>query len=94
MERKSLRDEIKIEKYWTSKLVEWRGRSLHFQIRHHFCEKLVRDSIRLVMNISIGVQVLFVSAGKLVLFLSARFGNAVLSCFCTRLGFQELCSST
>ncbi|XP_042042584.1 uncharacterized protein LOC121787808 [Salvia splendens] len=82
MERKSLRDELKVDKYWTWRLVEWRDGSLPFQVQNRVCKKLLRVAVRFVMNFCIRVQILFVLASKLVLFLSARFGSAVLFCFC------------
>ncbi|XP_057808837.1 uncharacterized protein LOC131023307 [Salvia miltiorrhiza] len=85
MERKSFGDEIKIEEYWTSRLVEWRGRSLPFQVQNRVWKKLLRDAVRLLVNFCIGVQIIFVSAGKIVLFLSARFGKAIFLCFCKNL---------
>ncbi|XP_047942876.1 uncharacterized protein LOC125189664 [Salvia hispanica] len=81
-ERKSFRDEVKVGKYWTLMLVEWRDRSLPFQFQNRVCKKLLRNAVRFVMNFCIGVQILIVSVGKLVLFLSARFGRAVLLCLC------------
>ncbi|KAH6788544.1 hypothetical protein C2S51_003550 [Perilla frutescens var. frutescens] len=79
---KSFRDEFKIEKYWTSLLVEWRDRSLPSMIQHRQCRKLLHDSKVLLLNICIGVQILLVAASKLVLLISAKFGNAVFLCFC------------
>ncbi|XP_047939799.1 uncharacterized protein LOC125187288 isoform X1 [Salvia hispanica] len=81
-ERRSFRDELKVDKYWTWRLVEWRDRSLPFQVQNRVCRKLLRDAVRFVMNFCIRVQVLFVLASKLVLFISARFGSAVFFCFC------------
>ncbi|KAL1568199.1 hypothetical protein AAHA92_03598 [Salvia divinorum] len=78
MERTSFRDELKVDNYWTWRLVEWRDRSLPFQVRNRASKKLFRDAVGFVLNFCIGVQILFVSAGKLVLFLSARFGSTVL----------------
>ncbi|KAG6384807.1 hypothetical protein SASPL_153626 [Salvia splendens] len=80
MERKSFRDEVKVDKYWTWRLVEWRDRSLPFQVQSRASKKLLRDAVRFVLNFCIGVQILVVLAAKLVLFLSARFGRAVLLC--------------
>ncbi|KAH6795008.1 hypothetical protein C2S52_005485 [Perilla frutescens var. hirtella] len=79
---KSFRDEFKIEKYWTLLLVEWRDRSLPSMIQHRQCRKLLHDSKVLLLNICIGVQILLVAASKLVLLISAKFGNAVFLCFC------------
>ncbi|KAG8378859.1 hypothetical protein BUALT_Bualt07G0028500 [Buddleja alternifolia] len=56
--RRSLRDELKIERYWTLRLVEWRESSLRVQIRHHRCKKLLHDAKRLLLNICIKVQIL------------------------------------
>ncbi|XP_042038620.1 uncharacterized protein LOC121784530 isoform X2 [Salvia splendens] len=67
--------------YWTLKLVEWRGRSLPFLVQNRLCKRLLRDTPRSVLNFCIGVQILFVSASKLVVFLSARFVIVVSSCF-------------
>ncbi|XP_047956414.1 uncharacterized protein LOC125202114 [Salvia hispanica] len=80
-ERRSFRDELKVEKYWTWRLVEWRDRSLPFQLQNRFCKKLLRDAVRSFLNFCIRVQILFVSAGKSVLFLSARLGSAVFLYF-------------
>ncbi|XP_047941835.1 uncharacterized protein LOC125188820 [Salvia hispanica] len=82
IERKSFRDEVKVDKYWTWRLVEWRDGSLPFQVQNRVCKKLLRDAVRFLLNFCIGVQILLVSAAKLVLFLSARFGSAVFLCFC------------
>ncbi|XP_047942874.1 uncharacterized protein LOC125189663 [Salvia hispanica] len=81
-ERRSFRNELKVEKYWTWRLVEWRDRSLPFQLQNRFCKMIIRDARRTLLNFCIRVQILFVSAGKLVLFLSARLGSAVFLCFC------------
>ncbi|XP_042039576.1 uncharacterized protein LOC121785255 [Salvia splendens] len=80
MERKIFRDEVKVDKYWTWRLVEWRDRSLPFQVQSRTSKKLLRDAVRFVLNFCIGVQILVVLEAKLVLFLSARFGRAVLLC--------------
>ncbi|XP_047953209.1 uncharacterized protein LOC125199099 [Salvia hispanica] len=78
--QQSFRDEVNVDKYWTWRLVEWRDRSLPFQVQSRVCKKLLRDAVRFVLNFCIGAQILVVLAAKLVLFLSARFGIAVLLC--------------
>ncbi|KAG6384806.1 hypothetical protein SASPL_153625 [Salvia splendens] len=78
MERTSLGDELMVENYWTWRLVEWRDRLIPFQVQNRVSKKLLRDAVGFVLNFCIGVQILFVSAGKLVIFLSARFGSSVL----------------
>ncbi|XP_057808836.1 uncharacterized protein LOC131023306 [Salvia miltiorrhiza] len=85
MERKSLEDELKVDKYWTWRLLEWRDTSPPFQIQNRVCKKLLCDAVKFVLNFCIGAQILFVSSAKLVLFLSARFGSAVFLCFCKNL---------
>ncbi|XP_042038177.1 uncharacterized protein LOC121784059 [Salvia splendens] len=79
-ERRSFRDELKVDKYWTLRLEEWRDRPLPFHVQNRACKKILRDVVRFVLNFCIGVQILFVSAGKLVLFISSRFGSASLGC--------------
>ncbi|KAG6435204.1 hypothetical protein SASPL_100074 [Salvia splendens] len=49
-EQRSFRDELKFEKYWTWRLVEWRDRSLPFQVQNRVCRKLLRDAVRFVMQ--------------------------------------------
>ncbi|XP_047939800.1 uncharacterized protein LOC125187288 isoform X2 [Salvia hispanica] len=44
-ERRSFRDELKVDKYWTWRLVEWRDRSLPFQVQNRVCRKLLRDAV-------------------------------------------------
>ncbi|KAG6384802.1 hypothetical protein SASPL_153620 [Salvia splendens] len=85
-ERRSFRDELEVEKYWTWRLVEWRDRSLPFQLPNRLCKKLFRDARRSFLNFCIRGQILFVSAAKLVLFLSARLGSAVFLRFCKTKG--------
>ncbi|KAG8378844.1 hypothetical protein BUALT_Bualt07G0027000 [Buddleja alternifolia] len=75
--RRSLRDQLKIERYWTLRLVEWRESSLRVQIRHRRCRKLLHDAKRLLLNICIKVQILVVRTSKLILFISAICGNAI-----------------
>ncbi|KAH6824680.1 hypothetical protein C2S53_001909 [Perilla frutescens var. hirtella] len=79
--RKRLRDEFKIEKFWTSLLVGWRDKSLPSQIKHRQCRKLLHAAKVLLLNICIGVQVLIVLASKLNLLISAKLVNAVCLCF-------------
>ncbi|KAG6384981.1 hypothetical protein SASPL_153804 [Salvia splendens] len=81
-EGRSFRDELKVDKYWTWRLEEWRDSPLPFHVQNRVCKKILRDVLRFVLNLCIGVQILFVSAGKLVLFISSRFGSAVFFCFC------------
>ncbi|XP_047942880.1 uncharacterized protein LOC125189668 [Salvia hispanica] len=78
MERTNFRDELKVDDYWTWRLVEWRDRSLPFQVQNRVSKKLLRDAVGFVLNFSIGFLILLVSAGKLVIFLSAWFGSSVL----------------
>ncbi|XP_057804504.1 uncharacterized protein LOC131019901 [Salvia miltiorrhiza] len=79
--QKRARDELYVETYWTSKLVEWRETSLPLQIHNFKCRKLVHDAKGLVLNICIRIQILFVLASKLILLTSCKFGTAVLLCF-------------
>ncbi|XP_047965817.1 uncharacterized protein LOC125210303 [Salvia hispanica] len=81
-EQKSFRDELKVDKYWTSKLVEWRDTSLPFQVPNRLCKKLFCDLLRFVLNFCIVFQILFVLAGKLLLFLFAIYGRGFYSVFC------------
>ncbi|XP_047964915.1 uncharacterized protein LOC125209356 [Salvia hispanica] len=81
-ERSSFRDELKVDKYWTWRLEEWRDRPLPFHVQNRVGKRILRDVVRFVLNFCIGVQILFVSAGKLVLFISSRFGCVVFFCFC------------
>ncbi|KAG8378843.1 hypothetical protein BUALT_Bualt07G0026900 [Buddleja alternifolia] len=78
---KNLKDELKIERYWTLRLVEWRESLLHLRIRHHRCRKLLHDAKRLLLNICIGVQILVVLTSKLILLISAIYGNVILLSF-------------
>ncbi|XP_042038618.1 uncharacterized protein LOC121784529 [Salvia splendens] len=44
-EPRSFKDELKVDKYWTWRLVEWRDRSLPFQVQNRVCRKLLRDAV-------------------------------------------------
>ncbi|XP_047945307.1 uncharacterized protein LOC125191914 [Salvia hispanica] len=81
----SFRDELKVDKYWTSKLVEWRETPLPFRIRNRICKKLLYDVVRFFLNICIGAQILIVLAGKLVVFLSVVFWRVCFFRFCKNL---------
>ncbi|XP_047945285.1 uncharacterized protein LOC125191899 [Salvia hispanica] len=85
-ERKSFRDELKVDKYWTLKLVEWRDTPLPFRVQNQVCKKLICDVVTYILNFCIGVQILFVSASKLV-----QFGSVVFLRFCKilRVGGSE-----
>ncbi|XP_047942878.1 uncharacterized protein LOC125189666 [Salvia hispanica] len=56
-ERKSFRDEVKVDKYWTWRLVEWRDRSLPSQLQNRVCKKLLRNANR--KPVSVGAHVGF-----------------------------------
>ncbi|XP_042032334.1 uncharacterized protein LOC121779051 [Salvia splendens] len=81
-EQKSFIDELKVDKYWTSKLVEWRDTSLPFRVPNRLCKKLFCDVLRFVLNFCIVFQILFVLAGKLLLFLFAIYARGFYSVFC------------
>ncbi|CAI9787309.1 unnamed protein product [Fraxinus pennsylvanica] len=73
LNRKSFKNELKIETYWIQRLVVWRESSLPLQVRHHKWKKFLHAVRRLVLNCCIGVQILLVWASKLVLLISASF---------------------
>ncbi|XP_047942855.1 uncharacterized protein LOC125189642 [Salvia hispanica] len=79
--QRSLVEEFKIEKYWTSRVVEWRERPLPLQIRSHKFRKLLHEAKRFLLSISSGVLVFFVLTSKMVIFISALFGKAIFMCF-------------
>ncbi|XP_047945338.1 uncharacterized protein LOC125191943 [Salvia hispanica] len=88
-EQKSFRDELKVDKYWTSKLVEWRETPLPFRISNPICRKLHYDVVRFFLNICIVAQILIVSSGKLVLFLSVFLWRASFFHFCKKGGTES-----
>ncbi|XP_047942861.1 uncharacterized protein LOC125189649 [Salvia hispanica] len=79
--QRSFVEEFKVEKYWTSRVVEWRERSLPLQIRSHKFRKLLHDAKRFLLSICSRVLVFFVLISKMVIFISAIFGKAMLLCF-------------
>ncbi|KAK4383054.1 hypothetical protein Sango_2813200 [Sesamum angolense] len=79
--QKSWSQKLKIEIYWTSRLVDWKEKPLSVQIRHHNCRKLLHDAKRLALNICIRVQILLVRVSKLVLLISSTCASAVFLCF-------------
>ncbi|XP_042035100.1 uncharacterized protein LOC121781428 [Salvia splendens] len=78
---KRARDELYVETYWISRLVEWRESSLPLHIHSSKCRKLVHDAKGLLLNICIRTQILFVLASKVILLTSCKFGTSVLVCF-------------
>ncbi|KAG6382834.1 hypothetical protein SASPL_157448 [Salvia splendens] len=64
------------EMHKTSKLVEWRETPLLFRISNPICMNLHHYVVRFFLNICIVAQILLVSSGKLVLFLSVIFWRA------------------
>ncbi|KAG8381807.1 hypothetical protein BUALT_Bualt05G0011100 [Buddleja alternifolia] len=82
MSLKSSRGELKIERYWTLRLVELRERPLRLGFRRFkIMRKLIYHAKRLLFNICIGVQILVVLTSKLILFMSSIGGNAIFFCF-------------
>ncbi|KAL0440978.1 UNVERIFIED_CONTAM: hypothetical protein Sradi_0036700 [Sesamum radiatum] len=79
--QKSWSEKLKIEIYWTSRLVDWKEKPLSVQIRHHNCRKLLHDAKSLALNICIRVQILLVRVSKLVLLISSTCASAVFLCF-------------
>ncbi|CAI9766556.1 unnamed protein product [Fraxinus pennsylvanica] len=73
LNRKSFKNELKIETYWIQRLVDWRESSLPLQIQHEKWKKFLHAVRRLVLNCCIGVQILLVWASKIVLLISALF---------------------
>lgn len=69
--QRSFRDELEVEKYWTSKLVEWRQAPLSPHIRSLLCTKLLNHARQVVINLCIGLQIMFVKINKLFLLVSA-----------------------
>ncbi|KAG8378777.1 hypothetical protein BUALT_Bualt07G0020300 [Buddleja alternifolia] len=84
---RSLRDQLKIERYWTLRLVEWRESSLSLNIQHHQCRKLLNDAKRLLLNICIIVHILVVLTSKLMVLISSICGSAILLCL-NRIGLR------
>ncbi|XP_042042579.1 uncharacterized protein LOC121787803 [Salvia splendens] len=74
-------EEFRIEKYWTSRVVEWRERPLPLQIRSQKFRKLLHEAKRFLLSICSGVLVFFVLTSKMVIFISAIFGKPMLLCF-------------
>ncbi|KAL9155668.1 hypothetical protein ABFS82_09G020100 [Erythranthe guttata] len=78
---RSFRDELKVESYWTERLVQWRDRPVPLKIRHHIYRKLLHHAKGLLLNSCIRVQITIVWASKLVLLISALCVKQLMSCF-------------
>ncbi|KAL8041980.1 hypothetical protein ABFX02_09G020200 [Erythranthe guttata] len=77
---RSFRDELKVESYWTERLVQWRDRPVPLKIRHHIYRKLLHHAKGLLLNSCIRVQIAIVWASKLVLLISALCVKRLISC--------------
>ncbi|KAL3637919.1 hypothetical protein CASFOL_018367 [Castilleja foliolosa] len=77
---KSIKDEFKVEGYWTERLIHWRDSPLGLRIGHHKFRKLLHDAKRLILNLCIGVQIFIVLGSKLVLLVSAVLIKLFLFC--------------
>ncbi|KAG8379321.1 hypothetical protein BUALT_Bualt07G0076200 [Buddleja alternifolia] len=77
--KSSLKDEFKIETYWTQILVEWRDSFSSLQIQQHKCMNYLHSAKWLVLNFFIGFEILIVVVSKLLLYvlvsLTYRFGQ-------------------
>ncbi|EYU23601.1 hypothetical protein ABFS83_04G142200 [Erythranthe nasuta] len=79
---KSFKEEMKVESYWTQKLVDWKKSPVSVHIRSHTLRKLVYNAKGLLLNLCIGVQILIVVASKLVLLASSVFVKGLSFFFC------------
>ncbi|KAL7098498.1 hypothetical protein ACP275_09G021300 [Erythranthe tilingii] len=78
---KSFRDELKVETYWTQRLVQLRDRSVPIQIAPRIPRKLLHYAKGSLLNPCIKVQVAIVRASKLSLLFSAVCVKGLVFCF-------------
>ncbi|XP_059658607.1 uncharacterized protein LOC132304925 [Cornus florida] len=78
---KSYKTEWKTENYWIERLVGWTESPLDLRIQRKKCRKLVHKTKNLILSICIGVQIMIVTASKLVLLFSSILLSPLLSCF-------------
>ncbi|XP_059659034.1 uncharacterized protein LOC132305408 [Cornus florida] len=92
---KSSKTEWKTEYYWIRMLVGWRERPLALRFRSQNCRKLVHSTKNRILSFCIGVQIVIVTAGKLVLLISSFLLSPLLSCFhCCKVLKQKLLSKS
>ncbi|KAI8002636.1 Myosin-5 [Camellia lanceoleosa] len=73
--------ELKLETYWTERLVEWTKSPVVLQIRDPIFRKLVQHTKNLVLNFFIMVQNVIVAASKLNLLIFVFFDRPRLSSY-------------
>ncbi|KAL7177353.1 hypothetical protein ACSBR2_030664 [Camellia fascicularis] len=73
--------ELKLETYWTEKLVEWTKSPIVLQIRGPILRKLVQHTKNLVLNLCIKVQIVIVVASKLNLLIFVFFNRPCVSSY-------------
>ncbi|CAI9773782.1 unnamed protein product [Fraxinus pennsylvanica] len=79
--RSAFKDELKIEKYWTQMLVEWKESPLPWHIRDRKWRKLLHNTKRPILSFFVRVQILVVLASKLVRIISVFIMSPIISFF-------------
>ncbi|KAL8465470.1 hypothetical protein ACS0TY_034830 [Phlomoides rotata] len=80
-EKRGIKDEFKVEAYWTQVLVQWKESSLPLQIRDRKCRKLIHHTKVLILSFLVQVQILMVLCSKAVRIISFWFVSPIFSCF-------------
>ncbi|KAG7616323.1 hypothetical protein ISN45_At04g018160 [Arabidopsis thaliana x Arabidopsis arenosa] len=79
--KKSLKDELRVESYWVECLAEKKERPLNFWMLHGRCSrKLAHDLNRLMLDICIATQYGIVLASKFLRFITVYCSSRILLC--------------
>ncbi|KAG8369688.1 hypothetical protein BUALT_Bualt14G0040000 [Buddleja alternifolia] len=76
-----VKDELKIETYWTERLVEWKRSSLPSTIRHLKRKKVLHTAKGYTLNFLVRVQIFIVLSSKLVLLISSFVSHPLVLLF-------------
>ncbi|KAL8457852.1 hypothetical protein ACS0TY_035646 [Phlomoides rotata] len=79
--RKSFRNAVMVEDYWTQMMVDWSGSSLSIEIRHLGTKKVVHDLRGIFPKIFIYIHYLIVLVSKLILFISICITTPIIKFF-------------